>query len=271
MLKTNRLAAVVLILFWGGIYIGNAQEDWVSYVVKKNEAFMSLTTDLQYTYAKPVYRNLLIVGTETDKCHKNGFPTEEGLEELYTFSDSVAYKLDGLVKNKLVGIVTYKCSGLDIFYVKDTINLRDNLNDLLSANFSNRSNHLYIEEDKKWEYYKNIYPQNLEDDYFMDNEFLIQLLYEGDDLSKERNVKHWVYFNNVKKRDRFIEDVKKLNFAIDSVLYNKERHYPYELQISRKDSIPPQHITNITKTLKLLSNSYRAEYEGWGTETVKEE
>jgi hypothetical protein len=265
MIKATK-ATLILVFVFGITSISFGQEDWVSYVTRKNDAFMSITTDLQYDYAKPLLKNMVIMGTETKKCHKNGFPTEEGLQEIYAFSDSLAYALDGLTKNRLVGIITYKCAGMDVFYVKDTLNLRDNLEEVMSKKFGDRSNHLYINEDKRWKYYENIYPQNLEDGYFMDHEFLIQLLYEGDNLSKERDVKHWFYFNNLKRRAKFIKDIEKLDFAVDSVLYNKERNYPYELQISRKDSIAPETITTLTKMLYVLSNGYRGQYEGWGTE-----
>jgi len=55
---------------------------------------MSISIDLDFNDYKPNYKNLLIVGTNYKKCLKNGFPDKGGLEELFSFSDSVAINLD---------------------------------------------------------------------------------------------------------------------------------------------------------------------------------
>ena len=89
---------------------------------------------------------------------------------------------------------------------------------------------------------------------------------KGDDLSGKRNVNHWLYFNSLKKRDKFIQNVKKLNFSIDSVNFKKERRFPYELQLSRNDFVDPKSISELTRILKVLINPSNAIYEGWGTE-----
>lgn len=260
----------------------NAQDNWESYVVNKEKGLMYVSVNMDLNYTKPNYRNLLVVGIKTNKCLKNGYPDAEGLEELYVFSDSIANIVDSKTKNRLAGILTYQCTGFDVFYVKDTLDLRNSINQTIQKNFNQSKNYLVVERDRNWDYYKNtLYPKELDEDFFINQDFLRELVEEGDDLTVPRELKHWAYFKNPKKRDKFIEDVKKLEFAIDSVNYKKDkkfldglnslyysrvRTYPYEVKISRKDSINPASISKLTKTLIFLANSLSGKYDGWGFE-----
>ena len=58
---------------------------------------------------------------------------------------------------------------------------------------------------------------------------------------------------------------------MDSVNYKKKRSYPYELQVSRKDSINPNSILKLTKTLTSFANLLYAEYDGWSADLIKED
>lgn len=243
---------------------------------------MSISVNMDLNLTKPNYKNLLIVGTYTKKCFNNGYPNLDGLEDLYTFSDSIANAIDKVSKSRLAGIITYQCAGLDIFYVKDTLNLRDKLNEIINKNFSKTKNYTFIERDKNWDYYDNyLYPKVLSEDFFINQDFLRQLVEEGDGLAEPRELKHWIYFYNSKKRIKFIDEIKKLKFAIDSVNYKKDKKfvdvqnsfyysrvkkYPFEVKISRKDSIDPTSISKLTFMLQALAKSLNGKYDGWGFE-----
>jgi len=260
----------------------NAQDNWETYLVKKEKGLMSISVNMDLNVTKPNYKNLLIVGTNTRKCFKNGYPNPDGLEDLYTFSDSVANAIDKVTKSRLAGIITYQCAGLDVFYVKDTLNLRENLDETIHKNFFQTKSYTFIERDKNWDYYDNsLYPKDLSEDFFINQDFLRQLVEEGDDLAEPRELKHWVYFNNPKKRVKFIDEIKKLEFAVDSVNYKKDkkfvdvqnsfyysrvRSYPFEIKISRKDSINPLSISKLTFMLQALTKSLNGKYDGWGFE-----
>ena len=260
----------------------NAQDNWETYLINKEKGLMSVSVNMDLNVAKPNYKNLLIVGTTTRKCLKNGYPNVDGLEDLYTFSDSVANAIDKLTKSRLAGIITYQCAGLDVFYVKDTLNLRENIYETINKNFSQSKTYTVIESDKKWEYYhNNLYPKDISEGFFINQDFLRQLVEEGDDLTEPKELKHWIYFYNLKKRVKFINEIKKLDFAIDSVNYKKDKKfvdvqnsfyysrvkkYPFEVKISRKDSIDPSSISKLTYMLQALAESLNGKYDGWGFE-----
>jgi len=240
---------------------------WETYLKKVENNLMEVTVNMDLHFERPNYKNLLIVATKTRQCHKNGFPKPTGLDEFYTFSDSLAYKIQKQTKNKLAGIVTYKCTGFDIYYVKDTTNLRSTINGVFDRSFSNKQNYLIISSDKKWEYFnKKLLPPELSNDFFINHEYLTELAQNGDDLNTLRKVNHWFYFNNLKRRSKFIEKVKILKYAVDSVSYKKDKRYPYQAVLSRKDSVHPKNIGKITKILKQVAQRYYGTYDGWEIE-----
>jgi len=244
-----------------------AQEDWVEYVSMKDKGVMSIAIDLSVDMAKPNYKNLLIVGTRFTSCLKNGFPKEEGLDKLYAYSDSTSAVINKSTRNRLVGIITYQCMGFDVYYVKDTLDIRTNLNKLIQENFSAHEAYIDIKNDKSWNYYYDfLYPKNMSIEYLFNQDYLSDLVLQGDDLKGLRKVNHWLYFKNVKLRNTAGERLKILNFSLDSIAYKKESKLPYELKISRYDSINPDSIDQLTTLLRILCASYNAQYDGWGIE-----
>lgn len=260
---------VLLIGCCSGSY---AQSDWVNYLVEKEKGLMSIHVDLSLNISKPLYKKLLIVGTNYKKdCFKNGFPKEKGSEKLYRFSDSVATTINKSTKYKLAGVLTYKCYGFDVYYVKDTLDLRKNINNMISRSFeSETDNYILIQDDNKWTYYYNIFPSNWPNDFFINHEYLMNMVSQGDDLTQERTVHHWINFKKEKRRLKYADKLKKIGFAIDSLNFKNKTPYPFELQISRKESVEPESINHLTKSLKASALSYFGKYDGWSTEPIVE-
>ena len=249
----------------------NPNEDWVTYILQKEKGPMTITTNLYYNFmGKPNYKNLLLVGTNTRDCKENGYPDELGLSKFYMLSDSIASKLDQLTKKRLVGIVTYQCSGFDVYYIKDTTNVRKNLQTYLDYNYAFSKNYLLLKYDRKWQYYKeNLVPKDISDAFFTNHDFLNQLVIDGDNLTEPRRIAHWINFRNEKRRAKFIDKIKPLDFAIDSVKTLKSLNYRYLVKISRKDSIHPDAIKKLTEQLSKMSLLLYGIYDGWGTDPVK--
>jgi hypothetical protein len=252
------------------IFSGNmiySQSDWVNYLSERDLGLMSVHVDLGLNYIKPNYKNLLIVGSKFEGCMANGFPNDNGMNELYTFSDSLSQVVKRVTKSKLVGVLTYQCYGFDVFYVKDTVNLREEINRMISDNFKSSKSYITIKNDRKWNYYyENIFPTNAPNDFFVDHEYLTEMVAQGDDLKEERLVTHWLKFRKEKRMLKFVNDVKNLKFNVDSLYAGKDVMYPFEVELSRKDKVNPESINILTNTLKVLAMNMGGQYEGWGTE-----
>lgn len=260
---------LIYIFLIGNSIISYSQNDWANYLVEKDKGLMSIHINLVLNNSRPNYKNLLIVGTNYNRdCFKNGFPKEKGLEKLYSFSDSIATTINKSTKYKLVGIITYQCFGFDVYYVKDTIDLRKNIDKMIDKSYNISDNYVMIEEDKKWDYYYNIFPTNWPNDFFTNHEYLSEMVSQGDNLSQKRIVNHWINFKKEKRRIKYVNQLKKLGFSIDSLSYKKETIYPYKLQVSRKESVEPNAINKLTNMLKLLARSPYGQYDGWATEVI---
>ena len=132
--------------------------------------------------------------------------------------------------------------------------------------------YLTLKRDRNWDYYfTNLLPVNLSEDFLIDHEYLNNLVLLGDDLQGLRKVRHWIYFKNLKQRVKMSEKLESLKFSLDSIKYNRERQFPYELQVSRMDSITPKKVSELTTLMKVLSQVYQARYDGWGTEVIPKE
>lgn len=250
----------------------HAQDEWIDYVVAKDTGVLSVSMDLKYYVQKPNYKNLLIVGTEFRPCMKNGFPEPDSLDGLFSFSDSTAAVINRVTRNELVGILTYKCLAFDVYYVKDTLGIRENLGTMMQRGFENSELYLTLKRDRNWDYYfTNLLPVNLSEDFLIDHEYLNNLVLLGDDLQGLRKVRHWIYFKNLKQRIKMSEKLESLKFSLDSIQYNRERLFPYELQVSRMDSITPKKVSELTTLMNVLSQVYQARYDGWGTEVIPKE
>lgn len=272
-MKKYYFLLLLFILATTAIYAQRSKEDWVNFVTQKEEYPMLISSNLWYSYnGKPNYKNLLVVGTSTKNCKKNGYPDFLGMAKMYSFSDSIANILNKLTKNRLVGVLTYKCSGFDVYYIKDTTNVKKNLQEFLDYNYALSKNYLKIQYDKKWKYYnESLVPKDLSDVFFTNHEFITHLVTEGDKLSEERKISHYINFKGDKRRQRFINRVKTFKFAVDSTSFNKKSRYKYELIISRKDKATPDVIMKLTDELSKLALLYVAVYDGWGSEAIKED
>lgn len=249
-----------------------SQEQWIDFVVEKDSNIMSVSLDLQYYMQKPNYKNLIIVGTSFKPCMNNGFPLPDSLDDLYSYSDSTATVINQVTPNELIGIMTFKCLAFDVYYAKDTVGVREGLKKLIDNNFSSNKTYLTIRRDKDWEYYFNyLLPEPLTEDFLMDQEYLYDLVLQGDDLQGLRKVRHWIYFNKLKNRLKMTERLESIKFSIDSIRYDRNSKWPYELQVSRMDSITPKRISDLTTLMKILSAAYQGQYDGWGTDLLEKE
>jgi hypothetical protein len=245
------------------------QDEWIDFVVDNDTNMLSVSLDLKYYVQKPNYKNLLMVGSRFEPCMKNGFPVMDSLDGVFSFSDSVANVVNRITKNELVGILTYKCLAFDLYYVKDSVGIRDSLRTMTQRGFPGSKLYLTLIRDKNWDYYfVKLLPDNLSEDFLIDHKYLNDMVLKGDDLQGLRKVRHWVHFNSLKRRMKMTEKLEELEFSIDSIKYNRESKLPYEVQVSRMDSITPKKIYELTTMMKILSQVYQARYDGWGTDLI---
>ncbi|NVK44366.1 MAG: DUF695 domain-containing protein [Oceanospirillaceae bacterium] len=214
---------------------------------------------------------IVITGVTTQNCRDDGFPKSTEFDKLYNISDSILEKLKKITKTELAGTFTYQCERLDYIYVADTLTIRTELTELYKTEFPNFKNYINIKADKDWKAYLQFLYPNEETQEFMANEkVLIQLRQAGDNLDKPRQVDHWIYFADEEDKISFMESIKKEGYKIEDDNKLQNTDLPFQLRISRIDSVNPNEIYKITLSLRKMAKKYNGEYDGWETFVIKE-
>ena len=86
---------------------------------------------------------------------------------------------------------------------------------------------------------------------------------EGVDLSKKQKVTHFLHFKKERNRKSFLEKIKTIDFNVDSLNFNKEKDFPYELQMHREDELYPTFMAELTKVLNSFALINKGYYDGW--------
>lgn len=90
----------------------------------------------------------------------------------------------------------------------------------------------------------------------------------GDDLSKSRDVFHWIYFKSETDRKNFITKVMAEGFTVINTA-TIEDIYPYQLQIKRFDKVDLQTVNTFVDYLAKLAEELKGNYDGWETSIEK--
>ena len=130
--------------------------------------------------------------------------------------------------------------------------------------------HVYtvrLTKDEKWNRYFNfLYPEPEQLQSIKNRKVLEELESNGDDLSKERQVDHWIYFKTENDRSAFLKSIDKENYAVvTSDFLASSADYPHRLHISRTDKIDQLSIDKVVLHLRRLAQKHNGDYDGWET------
>ena len=214
---------------------------------------------------------VLITGVTFTNCTDDGFPDKNEFDNLYKVSDDVQELIAKLTKMELAGTFTYQCERLDYIYVNDTVKIRAKLAELYHSKFGNYKHSINIKRDDNWDaYVKFLYPNEDMQEHMSNQKVIEQLLAAGDNLTKARQVVHWIYFSNVNDRDLYEKSIVSSGFEIEGKEKIDNSDKPYVLQISRTDKVDPESINKVTIDLKRKAKQMNGDYDGWETSIVKE-
>jgi len=93
----------------------------------------------------------------------------------------------------------------------------------------------------------------------------------GDKLTKERPVDHWIYFKSATDVDDFLSKIKDDGFEIVDNDYDVQfGDAPFRLHISRTDKVDYDSIDDYVLYLWKLAGDCNGEYDGWETSVEKD-
>jgi uncharacterized protein (TIGR01619 family) len=213
---------------------------------------------------------LLTTGVNLLKCTDDGLPTKGEFDMLYKISDRIKLLVDSISKNKFSGTFSYQCERKDYYYLADTTGVRKLLEAIYQKTFPGYKYSINIRNDEQWDAYLTfLYPNDETFEYMSNEKVILNLTKEGDDLTKPRQVDHWLYFKNESDREKFISYAVKEKFKMESKKFVQDSKLKYQLQISRTDKADVGSISKITIELRKKAKELNGDYDGWETFVVK--
>ena len=148
------------------------------------------------------------------------------------------------------------------FYSMNSKNIQQDVNGYLQ-----KSSYKFeggVVKDTKWDfYYGNLEPSEL--DYFMieSQKIVDMLIEEGDDITKEREVEHYVMFDTQTQMQRFLESSNSIGFEFKDEISSDE--CDYGVAITKAHDLRYETIYNVIKELNALVKTEHGYYELWST------
>ena len=247
-------------------------DHWEVYLAQYEKGAGSTLVNMSLKEFAPIqkYPFLLKAGVRLVKCTQEGLPTKEEWDVLYSISDKIKSTIEGLKQNKSAGTFSYQCSRMDYYYIKDTNNIRKYLEEAFKTNFPKYEYAIEIKADTHWEAYLTfLYPNEETREYLENEKVILNLTKAGDNLSKPRQVDHWLYFKTEAGREGFLKYALQEKFKLEEkgVSVKSERHF--KLRLSRTDKVDIASISVVTIALKKKAKEFDGDYDGWETFVVK--
>jgi len=196
----------------------------------------------------------------------------------WLFSLFIESELDEDIKNEIIEIVEKKpfvkyvgkrfIDGWSelYFYSMNSKNIQNDIHAYLKdRSFKFESG---VVKDTKWEFYQgNLQPSELE--FFMiESQKIVDMLAdEGDDISKDREVEHYVMFDTQTQMQRFIDTLESTEFKFKDEISNDECEYG--VAVISTHNLEYKIISKAIEELISLAKKEHGFYELWSTTLVE--
>ncbi|OKS86169.1 DUF695 domain-containing protein [Mucilaginibacter polytrichastri] len=249
------------------------QEEWDFYLTNINDLPGSIMVDLGLRKIAPVNNKTHIVSVSVKMKNPNpeGLSTEEELNSLGDIEDRLVDFMTEARKAIFAGRTTSNGSRDFYFYVGDTMLIDKTISEAMVA-FPGYEYDFGTNEDTDWKCYLDfLYPLPSQMQSIQNRRVINSLEKNGDPLTKERQVDHWLFFKTETGRDLFLSKIAEEGFNIVTNNYDKDLgDTPYRLQISRIDKVDYNSIDDYVIMLWKLAAKCDGEYDGWETSVEKQ-
>ncbi|MFC0345879.1 DUF695 domain-containing protein [Epilithonimonas hispanica] len=245
-------------------------EEWNFYLTSIEDKPASIYLNLALQQLAPIKEksNLCWVSLKLKSPTENGLTTNEESEILFKIEDKILETINP--KNSLyIGRLTNNGYRDFYFYSKDSKVFKSET-EKISKQYSNYEISVFSKEDKNWDSYFELYPNEMDLQSISNRSVLENLEKNGDNLTKPREVFHWIYFKNENDLKNYIQIVTKENFEIVNNDLIKENKLPYSLQIKRIDKVGYDDIDDYTLYLWRLAKENNGDYDGWETSVERD-
>jgi uncharacterized protein (TIGR01619 family) len=249
------------------------EENWVGYLSNVDGVIGSIVVDLAIRKIAPAIDkpNVAWVFLNVNNPNSNGFPGASEMVELDNIEETLALEITSKINAVYVGHLNSDGRRDVYFYIGDPSAFKSTVSDSMSG-FPDHQAQFDWKNDENWEgYLEFLYPRPRQMQSIENRKVISVLEENGDKLTKERPVEHWIYFKSENGRNQFLSMISGKNFQVLDESYDANRGaLPFGLQISRVDKVDQENIDEYTLFLWETANECDGDYDGWETMVLKD-
>lgn len=201
-----------------------------------------------------IYPWLYTVFIKLKSPQANGLADEDEEDFLYECKDRLALKLEEKEKAVYVGSKITDGWFEIYFYLEDPKGVENKTKDLIGAfGYKYESNSV---KDKKWNLYEvTLTPSAKQLHHIQSRQIIEELLEEDDNLTKPREVEHYILFQTASLREKFLEAFdtltpnEALSFTCKGDFEREEEEYSYGVALGVVQTLEQEKMDTITDTL----------------------
>ncbi len=249
------------------------QPDWAFYFTNVDNNLSTIGTDLNLINNAPKkgQENVVYVSIKMPNPKENGLSSNEDAEDLWKIEDDIIKAFDTTNLNyTFVGRLT--SNGFrDLYFYGDNTILMEKQVSITMAAFPKFEFDFGHKLDKEWGGYTDfLYPAPRQMQSIQNSRVLQQLENGGDNLTKPREVNHYIYFKTADELEQFESFAKDLNFKTKSKeKTDQPNDFNFVIIVSRIDKVGYNEIDEYTLTLWEKAKELNGEYDGWDTSIEK--
>jgi len=247
--------------------------EWDFYFSEVEDIIGSFYLDLGLIEVAPIpdKPNLVWVSLLMNNPKETGLSSNEEFDKLCEIEDRLQ---EYILRNHIsvyAGRLTNNGHRHFYFYLGDTTLYDKTISEAMVA-FPSYSYDFGVKKDEGWNsYFEFLYPNPKQYQSIQNRRVVEKLEEDGDQLTKARQVDHWIYFKTEKDRAIFLEKIKNEGFQIiDNSVIDEDPEFPYSLQIARIDHVDMDSLDEYVLHLWELAGECNGDYDGWETSVEKE-
>ncbi len=249
------------------------QPDWTFYFSNVNDKLSSIATDLNLMNIAPIngQDNVVYVSIKMPNPREDGLSSNEDADDLWQIEDEIIKAFDNKKLNyTLAGRLTSNGFRDLYFFGENTILMEKEVSSTMTA-FPKYEFDFGHKPDNEWSgYFDFLYPLPRQMQVIQNRRVLEQLEKGGDDLTKAREVFHWIYFKTQNELDQFESFTSSLGFETKNKgKTEKPNEYKFVISISRVDKVGYDEIDEYILELWEKVQELNGDYDGWETSIEK--
>ena len=190
----------------------------------------------------------------------------DGTDETFVaFRDDLVTVLSSDIDAVYAGTITQE-GWSELYFYADTSKKFENIVTTVLSRHTSYANERGSARDGKWEMYlERLYPQSFDLIGIQNRDTIAALLEAGDDLTLEREVEHYLFFQTPTALNRMTGILTQSDYVLKELLSDEESEYAHGVSLVKVHAITPEIIEEITATLFEQVLQEHGVYEGWST------